>query len=174
MHNLVNSLLLLFFYFFFFFTTSTLVCCFFALLCCCAFCCCCFVFSLFQAELWRICSAAICCVSLVNIAYTPRAAARVASACLSVAMAETWWGGGGGGLSRTVVLPFGYKNAYPWRCKPFLCCSFCRRVVSSRNFRTSVGNIKIATKYKSNLCALFPYHFYTYTYLHIVAMYVNP
>lgn len=34
-----------------------------------------------------------------------------------------------------------------------------RRVVSSRNFRTSVGNIKIATKYKSNLCAPFSISF---------------
>lgn len=69
-----------------------------------------------------------------------------------------------------MLLPFGYINADPYRqpaLQPAL-NNFFRRccVVSSRNFRTSVGNIKIATKYKSNLCALFPYHFCAYICMH--------
>lgn len=68
---------------------------------------------------------------------------------------------GEGVVSRTVVLPcLATKMHIHAAVSHFFAVAFCRRVVSSRNFRTSVGNIKIATKYKSNLCALFPYHFY--------------
>lgn len=107
-------------------------------------------------------SAAICCVSLVNIAYTPRLPTVNAATGCSMEL----WSGRGGVL---VVLPCWLhkcRSIQPTRQAASqaahthaLRAISSRRVVSSRNFRTSVGNIKIATKYKSNLCAPFSISF---------------
>lgn len=97
-------------------------------------------------EIWRI----RCCISRVNIA---------AFTCGCA------YSGKVGGDGRINV---GYKLHWGWQ---FSCGSPTQRPAisilfrswaasfSSRNFRASVGNIKIATKYKSNLCSPFSISF---------------